>query len=679
VRQPSLPTVALLVACAGSKPIETGPAGTTPPQTDTETDTETDTDTEPPVETGGDSETEPAPIHVEASAYCDDLVPSTCLLPFPSDRYLEPDATTVTGWRLVYPPEAFPTGLFKIVPDLTPFSRLDGHSPATQIMTVFAAPPDLTGAALVDDIGRSLEPDSPTVVLDLDTGERVPHWVELDARADDPERTVLYLRLASVLAEGHRYGVAIRGLQPAGGGDAYAPSEVFAALRDGVTTDAEVVEARRPGFDVMFAAFADAGVDVGALQQAWWFHTASGASIRHDILAMRQDALDRLGPDGIGCTVTSVEDGYGGDGLTARRVRGTFTVPNYTDSVAPPSRIVHDASGLPAHQRDAQVAFTAIVPQALVDGTVEVGPLVTFGHGLLGTGEGSVSGSQVRQGAQDAGAVFVATDWAGMASEDIPTIATALADVSNFVAVTDRLQQGMINQIALTRTFLGVCRALPELSEGGRALIDPSRAYYVGGSQGGIYGATLLALSPDIEQGVLYVNGAVFPFMMERSIDYAPYLPLFQAGYPARIDQAVLLPMAQHLWDSSDPSGYLQHLTAGLDGIGPKRVLSIAAHNDAQVPNLSSDQAMRMVGVPVIEGSTRTPWGFPVEASPYTGSGYVTIDVGDPPVPDGNLSPTVEAGGHSAVPSTATAVSIVQRWLRDGVIEVPCDGPCDPD
>jgi hypothetical protein len=167
--------------------------------------------------------------------------------------------------------------------------------------------------------------------------------------------------------------------------------------------------------------------------------------------------------------------------------------------------------------------------------------------------------------------------------------------------------------------------------------------------------------------------------MMERSIDYAPYLPLFQAGYPARIDQAVLLPMAQHLWDSSDPSGYLQHLTAGLDGIGPKRVLSIAAHNDAQVPNLSSDQAMRMVGVPVIEGSTRTPWGFPVEASPYTGSGYVTIDVGDPPVPDGNLSPTVEAGGHSAVPSTATAVSIVQRWLRDGVIEVPCDGPCDPD
>jgi hypothetical protein len=669
--------VALLIACGDGK----GDTSPVPADTDTDTDTDadTDTDTDTDADTDTDTDTDAKPVHVEVTEHCEDLVTSVCLLPFPTDRYLVDDPATATGYRLSYPPEALPANLLGEHPDTTPFERLDGQSPSTQITTVFPSPPSLDGVATVDDIGRSLDADSPTVIVDLDTGERIAHWVELDARADDPERTMLYLRLASVLQEDHRYGVALRGLEPADGSGAYAPTEVFAALRDGVLTDAPAIEDRRPGFDALWTDLEGAGVDRAELQQAWWFHTASGDAIRHDIFAMREDALARLGPSGLGCTVTSVEEDYGGDGLTARRVRGTFTVPMYVDSPTPPARIVHDADGNPVWQADVQVPFTAIVPERLASGAVPIGPLVTFGHGLLGTGEGAVSGTQLRQGAQDAGAIFFATDWSGMASEDVPTIATALADVSNIVYLTDRLQQGMIHQIAMTRTFLGVCRTLPEFVEGDRELIDPTRSYYLGGSQGGIYGGTLLTLSPDIDQGVLYVNGAVFPFMMERSIDYAPYLPLFQAAYPARIDQAVLLPLAQHLWDATDPAGYLQHLTAGLDGIGPKRVLSIAAENDAQVPNLSTDQSMRMVGVPIIEGSSRTAWGFDVEPSGYTGSAYLTIDMGDPAVPDGNVAPTVDAGGHSLVASSDAAVAIVQRWLVDNVVDVPCDGECDPD
>ena len=38
----------------------------------------------------------------------------------------------------------------------------------------------VTGAAPITDIGRSLDPDAPIVLLDADTGERHPYWAELD-------------------------------------------------------------------------------------------------------------------------------------------------------------------------------------------------------------------------------------------------------------------------------------------------------------------------------------------------------------------------------------------------------------------------------------------------------------------------------------------------------------------
>jgi hypothetical protein len=41
----------------------------------------------------------------------------------------------------------------------------------------------------------------------------------------------------------------------------------------------------------------------------------------------------------------------------------------------------------------------------------------------------------------------------------------------------------------------------------GKAVIDPSRRYYYGNSQGGIYGTTYVALSTDLTRGVLGVAG----------------------------------------------------------------------------------------------------------------------------------------------------------------------------
>ena len=653
--------------------------GTEPTDGDADADSDADGDMDASEDGAPDGDSDL--LHIDEEPGCENLNPLYCAFPFPSDRYLLPDDETDTGYRIFFPPGAMPDRIDPDTFDFTPFHRLDGMSPATQIMTLFSRPADLADAAGYDSIERSLEEDSPTAIIDLESGERVAHWTENDLQAQSEEETVLYLRLAGVLEENHAYAVALRELTDDSGAP-LEPSAAFVALRDGLPTDSNEIEARREGFEQMFAALEEAGFDRSELQAAWRFHTASGRSIRGDLMHARADALERLGPEGIGCTVTAVDEGYGDDGLTLRRIQGTFTVPSYMESPLPPTRYSRGSDDMPQYVEDVEVTFTAIIPTSLVEGPEgpRSGFLITYGHGLLGNANDTLSNVAFRRIAHETEAVMIGTDWAGMSSSDVMAIGEAFMDPSLFVNITERLQQGMINQIALTRTFAGACSDIEEFQhESGVNLVDTSELYYVGGSQGGIYGGTLLTISPDIHRGVLLVNGVVFPFMMERSIDYVPYLPIFDMAFPNRLDRVLLLPLAQLLWDAAEPAGYLQHMGEGLPGIGPKQVLSIAAENDAQVPNLSTDQAMRMVGVPVIEGSTREPFGFDVVSPPHTGSGYITIDMGDPPVPEGNTAPSEDAGGHFTVGQTELALQVVMSFLFTGEIILPCDGVCDPD
>jgi len=620
------------------------------------------------------------PIHLEHEPGCDDLNPRLCILPWPSDGFLAEDQDTVTGFHVEYTPQAVPHHETAPELDPAPFRILDGHSPASQLMTMFDAPPDLGDAAGATTIERSLEDDSPTVLLDVASGARIAHWVELDAQSDDPTRTVVYLRPADVLEEDRAYIVAWRDLADAGG-IPFVADPAFAALRDGVITDNEHVEGRRARFEAGLAALEAAGVERTSLQQGWTFHTASASALRGDLLHIRADALERLGPDGLGCTVDSVDQDFADD--TFRRIRGTFTVPSYTDSPTAPALFVRGDDGRPEFVEDREVAFTALVPESVgrpAEGDPVPRPIVSFGHGLLGEAEGTVSSDRTRALAEQASMVVVGTDWAGMSQSDLLAVAAALQDPNQFIAVTDRMQQGMINFIAMGRTFTGVCAEHEAFVVDEQPVIDPTEHYFVGGSQGGILGGTLLTIHPDIDRGLLVVNGAAFSFMMDRSIAFSGLLGIFEGWYPDRTDRAVLLTLAQQLWDFAEPTSYLPYATDGLEDFGPKTLLSIAALNDAQVPNLSTDLAMRMADVPVISGSVREPWGMDVVEAPWDGSGYITIDVGDPPNPEGNVAPTEDAGGHGDVILSPAAMEIVQTFLTpDGPIVMPCDGVCDPD
>ena len=310
----------------------------------------------------------------------------------------------------------------------------------------------------------------------MDSGEKVPHWVEIDARADDETATIVFIRTIVQLDPNTAYGVGISGLNVTG-------SVAFQAILDGLETDAPDVESRQDSMADLISSISDAGHNTSNLKAAWQFHTASLDSIVGPMLSMRADALEKLGEDGIDCTIEKNETDWMDDTeLDFRRIKGTYTVPQYLEWQNPPSRISTDANGVPQFVEYAEIPFTLVIPSVLAEKN-KSGPLVVFGHGFLGAGRGGVSDWAI--GWMDEYEVaMVATDISGWSGSDLDTIFEGLGNPEYFEHQSDRLQQMLVNQMALARTFKGVCSDKIELYHNDVNLVNSSDVHYMGYSLG---------------------------------------------------------------------------------------------------------------------------------------------------------------------------------------------------
>ena len=619
----------------------------------------------------------PTIVAVEQTTGCDNLNPIHCMLPFPSDAFLIEDNSTMTGLRVNYAENTLPvSGSLSNSgenAEIESLNLMDGMSPSTQIMTAFSTLPNLTGVADQYTVGLSMETGHATTLLNIDTGEKIAHWVETDARADDAEATILFIRTMRSLEPNTAYGIGISGL-------GVTPSTAFQAILDGQQTDAPDVEARQNSMAVLINALNESGHDVANLDEAWQFHTASLDSIVGPTLSMRADALDRLGDDGIGCTIEDVDDDWMDDtDADFRRIIGTYTVPQYLEWQNPPSKISTDANGTPQFVENAEIPFTLVIPKILADNN-ESGPLVVFGHGFLGNGRSTVSTAAIGW-MQEYEVAMIGTSISGWSGSDMDTIFMGLANISYFEHQSDRLQQMLVNQMALARTFKGVCSDIAELYNNGTNLVDSSDVHYMGYSLGGIYGASITAFSPDIDRAALWVGGSGFSTFIERSTNYATFADGFvlPQAYPERNDRAVLIAVCQHMWDATDAETWLRFAENGYgDEIGPFNVLSTISVNDAQVPGLSSDRSARTAGMPVLNGSMRLPYGIDVADGPITGSAIVYWDGGYDAMPDTNAAPPLGDAGlaHNEIAPIIQVNSMVEDFLMTGIINDTCNGSC---
>jgi hypothetical protein len=585
-----------------------------------------------------------------------------CLLPWPSSAFLVADASTRTGFRVQLPAALMPVNDNGVAVDPAPWNRADGFSPMTTLFVEWSSLIDPAPLPTWRDPGPSLAADSPTVIIDVDSGERVAHFVELESSPEVAAgHTEMYLRPAARLGEGRHYAVGIRALTTTNG-KKVAAGAPFRELRD---KEPSSLESRRAAFERdVFAPLARAGVERASLQIAWDFRTASGETGWGDLVAMRDAAISA---GATACSISNVVEDPN-DPEILRQLQGQITIPNFLEGTT----LARGGDGKPALAGSVAVPFTAIIPRSANVGA----PLFIYGHGLF-SDQSELLRDFGRDTASKAGAVAVATDYVGLTGADTADVVDAFLDLNRFPGIIDKLRQGIIDTILLPRAFLG-CASLPQLQASGQPLIDGSNLGYFGNSMGGTLGSVIAALSPDVHRFALGVGGIDFPVMMPRTTRWPQLEAFYRIAYPTRLDRDLLIVMSATQWDQAESSSFATHVLGDpLPGSAPASLLFQVGRWDADTTNVASEIAGRTLGLPELTPTAHAVWGLAPMSAPLP-SAYVVYDLGATPFPDGTL-PQPENGVHEGVRRDPRAQAQIVAFLRkDGQVVDTCNGACEP-
>lgn len=616
---------------------------------------------------------------------CNPLGINHCMTPWPSSAFERDDATSATGQRLAIPMGALPTNAEGITIDPAEWNVADGFSAAAPMVMSFPGGVSKDNLPPVTDPGQSLEDASPTLIIDLDTGERVAHFAELDAPAvDTPDHQALYLRPTQRLTGGHRYAVVLKKTLKSRDGSDLPVSAGFQSLLDGGVTSHPLLEKQRAGFADVLAAIEADGTSRDDLLLAWDFTVASDEFVWSDMKAARQqalDAMDETPPDFEVFGDEVVDDGT----VIAHKIVGEFDAPLFLDhngnyTAVAITKVVRGDDGLPALQGTYRAPFTAIIPTCAYTAPEPVG-IIIYGHGLMGESNQVASGSQ-RDAAATTCLVVIGTDMRGMSSPDIGAVASALTNLNNAGGVFEVLEQGIINHLALVRVATGAMASRlfvddPEAAEP-RSLVDPTKVYYYGLSQGGIFGTSVVAWDPVIRRGVVGAGGANYSMMLERSTDWPQYRDILIGAYPDNLDLVLLINLLQNRWDKTEGSGVAHVVLEGTPlGSPSKQLIQQIGLGDDEVPNIAAHWQARTEGIPVLAPTVDEPWGLEVVDSPVVGgSALVIMDGGAPAAPLENI-PAPETGAHYVTREQPATWRQMGTFYETGEIVNECTGACD--
>jgi len=624
---------------------------------------------------------QPAPTAEEildpGTPECEPVVDSHCLLPFPSSHFLVEDPDTPTGFRVNFQEASLPVNIDDV--GVTPgwWNEKDGFSTSGPLIAHF---PGVDVGVLIShlDLDAYLDDDVTTVILNAETGARVPHFAELEVASEDPDHQALLIRPAVPLDHATRYVVGIRGLTDSGG-TALPTAEGFRVLRDDEDAATQDLEDRRAHYEqTVFPALEAAGFERPELQLAWDFVTVSAENSLGRMLTVRDDAIERLGDAGPDFTVDEVTESDCASGATiGRTVTGTLSAPLYLEDWEPGSVLTRDEQGMPYYNGQVDVPFTVRVPCSLIEAP-RAGAVVQVGHGVLGS-QDEVYGGWLGEMADEHGWVLVAVDWTGMKADDIGDITLALiTSPGDFSMIPERLHQGYVEFLAAERMVAGGMAAHEVLTSGGVSLVDPERRYFYGISQGAILGGGYATWNPDISRAALQVGGAPFSLILTRSWNFDPFLQILEVQYDDWIDISLLMGLFQQLWDPGESGGWSNFMDGASvdDTTPPTDYLLQTGIGDTSVSTLAGQYLARAFGASLVSPAVRPVWGLEEREPPFEGSALVEYDYGyDEPV---EATHDEETEAHWRAPSEPTGVEQVGIFFEQGLIEHTCDGPCDP-
>ena len=613
--------------------------------------------------------------------------------PFPSMHLMTGEGEDPADCRLALDSDTIPVGDSTPM-DVAAFNRRDGFSPAGTLVWQPGVALDPASLPPLSDPGASLLDDAAVQLFDLGTGERIPCFAELDAWPEQlAEQRTLLIRPMRGMGFGTRVGVAITDSLLTAGGQPVEPPEAFAAVRDG-TRDDGISEPVRAHYGELLVRLSEAGVDPDRLVLAWDFRSGS----RSNIVAPLDRVLERMREElpldpafEPQVAISAISDADAGDAVPNglwKEIRGSLLVTHWlwaesgTDDATDDEHDVGmfrlDDDGLPVHRGIDDAFFTAVLPDSIRGAAPGSVPVLVFGHGIFANPGYYIASSSDANGVVDLcnrlGAVCIGGEWRGLTTRDVADALRVANDLGRFPLITDKMVQGVSNQMALARVLrTGFVDADWLQADAGGSLVDPERIYYMGISLGGIEGATLMANTEVVEHGVLHVPGAVWATMLERSSHWASFEAYVAATQPDPAHRQRVYALTQLLWDAVDPINHAEAL-AGTS------VLWQVSMGDEQVPNFTAEILHRTVAAPMVGDPVDAVWGL-AEVTAPTGPasrGVAQFDGGFVR-PDEANRPAEITGAHTSIRHTDEVKEQVQAFFapgEEGTIIHPCDGPC---
>jgi hypothetical protein len=610
---------------------------------------------------------------------CNPLGGEGCLLPWPSSAYEVKDSSTVTGRRIELPIEAMPKNLDGLPIDPGPqMNRWDGFSLTGPMLAAF--PTGVSNANLPSwkNPDESLAADSPIVLINADTGQRVAFFAEVDQNTTEITQRNLIIRPLERLAPKSHYVVGIRNSVKAADGSELPISEGFQAALSGDDYGHSRFSSAR--YKTIFEKLKAAGVEKSELVLAWDFHTASNEMLRNDLLTMRDAALPAMGGNGENLTFTASPRSPV-TGLY-KSFLGTYKSPNFlTDGEEDNSRMRRAADWQPVMDGMRDARFAALIPECVTTQPLPR-PLIIFGHGLFGSSEEYLDNQFVIDLAQDFCFVIVAGDFIGLTSRQFALAPLVVNDLNKAPQISEKLAQSVIDFMALETIARHRFGQAPEFQYNGQSVIDPSQTFYVGGSLGGIMGNVFMAYDPNITKGVLAVPGGVWSMMFERSHSWHILKGAAMGAYedPAVYELNVaFLGMAMEPYDPITTAENV--LRDPLPGTPAKNILIWYAIADSLVTNIATEMVARTMGIDLLGPAVKPVWGMPPKPGPLANA-ITVYDEHPTSVPsDFNLAPGNDNGTHAGVNDNPAVLRQVEPFLLQGQILQTCGGttpaPCD--
>ncbi|MGE5187108.1 MAG: hypothetical protein ACM31C_33895 [Acidobacteriota bacterium] len=596
------------------------------------------------------------------------------ILPFPSSLYERSDAASPTGIRLDVPPGALPVPGTGTAFDTTPIDARTGW-PST-VTILWAAPGGVDPSTLVgyDDYAASIAPGSSTVLYDMTAGALVAHFTEVDANEQaDFDHQAVYIRPAQRLAGGHRYAVGITKAVTSRAGKPLPVTPGFAAVLANTKTGHARLDAAMPRLREAVAALESAGVPRAQLLVAWDFTVADDATAMADPLAARDAALAAMGDRGANLTytVTSDQGTINGDPRIARRIELDYTAP---EVAAPGLAGFHrdDSGKVIAQGTMTAHAYIAVPPCATAQNPAGI---LIFGHGFFGNLDELRHDEYLRDISEDACLVIAGTVWVGMSSDDTANALYALNDLNLGWGFGQRIWQGIDNFIALEQLLRGKLATELLVDNANKSIVDPTRVYFWGISQGHILGSTFFAYDPFLTRGALHVGGANWSLMFERSMNWAVYGAPLKGAYATLLEADI---MEQVLEMGLEPVDGALVAAAPVPGTPDKHILMHTSLGDAQVPNLASFFQARSLGLTLITPAVKVPFGFETQQAATSDRAYVIVDEHPSPLPPAD---NTTFGYDNQAHGNPRRRQLIQQMLRDfwatGTVTNTCTGACD--